>query len=99
MKSFDWIDVRNFIFQPKLWLLIGIVFILYSFVFEKSGFIRQYQLVRENKELKTQVMLSKQKLQFLQHEVDALKNDVDRMKQEAIRNGYAEKDEVIIQLR
>ena len=86
-------------FQPKLWLAIGVSVILYSFIFEKSGFIRQYQLVRENKELKTQVLLSKQKLQFLQHEVDALRNDVDRMKQEAIRNGYAEKDEVIIRLR
>jgi cell division protein FtsB len=95
----DWMDIRDFILQPKLWLFLGICFILYSFIFEKSGFIRQYQLVRENKQLHSQVLVAKQKLQFLQHEVEALQNDVDRMKQEAVRNGYAEKDEVIIHLR
>lgn len=95
----DWIDIRNFILQPKVWLFIGICFILYSFIFEKSGFVRQYQLTRENKELRTQVSFAKQKLEFLQHEVSALQNDIERMKQEAIRNGYAEKDEVIIHLR
>jgi len=95
----EWIDIRDFILQPKLWLFIGICFILYSFVFEKSGFIRQYQLLRENKRLQMQVQITKQKLEFLQQEVDALQNDIERMKQEAIRNGYAEKDEVIIHLR
>ncbi len=99
MKRIDWIDIRNFILQPGLWLFIGICFILYSFIFERAGFIRQVQLVHENRQLQTQVMLAKQKLKFLQQEVDALKNDVDRIKQEAIRNGYAEKDEVIIHLR
>ena len=95
----DWIDIRDFVLKPKLWLFLGICFILYSFIFEKSGFIRQYQLVRENKQLHSQLIMAKQKLQFLENEVDALQNDIDRMKQEAIRNGYAEKDEVIIHLR
>ncbi len=99
MKRIDWIDIRNFVLQPRLWLFIGICFILYSFIFEKSGFIRQYRLVRENRQLQAQVMQARQKLQFLQQEVNALRNDIDRIKQEAIRNGYAEKDEVIIQLR
>jgi len=85
--------------QARLWLFIGLIFILYSFVFEKAGFIRQYRLKRENTQLRAQVQLTKKKLEFLQDEVEALKHDIDRIKQEAIRNGYAEPDEVIIQLR
>ena len=97
--NITWMDIRHFIMQPKLWLFIGIAFILYSFIFERAGFIRQYQLKRENKELQTQVKLTQQKLAYLQGEIDALKNDIDRIKQEAIRNGYTEPDEVIIHLR
>lgn len=85
--------------QPRLWLFVGIAFILYSFIFERAGFIHQIQLKRENVRLQAQVKLAEEKLQFLQSEVDALKHDIDRIKQEAIRQGYAEPDEVIIQLR
>ena len=73
--------------------------ILYSFIFERAGFIRQYQLKRENIELQAQLKETRQRLLFLEQEIDALKHDIDRMKQEAIRHGYAEPDEVIIQLR
>lgn len=92
-------DIRNFLIQPRLWLFIGIAFILYSFIFERAGFIRQYQLKRENVELQEQLKQARKRLEFLQSEIDALKNDIDRIKQEAIRHGYAAPDEVIIQLR
>jgi cell division protein FtsB len=94
-----WIDIRHFIMQPRLWLFIGIVFILYSFIFERAGFIRQYQLKRENIELKAEVQLARKKLDYLQREIKALESDIDRIKREAIEHGYAEPDEVIIQLR
>ncbi len=92
-------DIRNFLMQPRLWLFIGIAFILYSFIFERAGFIRQYQLKRENVELQEQLLQARKQLEFLQGEIDALKNDIDRIRQEAIRQGYAAPDEVIIQLR
>ncbi len=94
-----WDNIRRFIMQPKLWLFIGLVLILYSFVFERAGFIRQFHLKRENTELRSQVDMTRKKLDYLQQEVKALKTDIERIKQEAIRNGYAEPDEVIIQLR
>ena len=97
--NFTWSDIRHFLMRPRLWLFIGIVFILYSFIFERAGFIRYYQLKRENKELQTHVQVTQKKLRYLQDEVHALKNDIDRIKQEAIRHGYAEPDEVIIHLR
>ena len=99
MTNITWDDIRHFIMQPRLWLFIGIAFILYSFIFERAGFIRQYQLKRENVALQAQVKLARQKLNYLQSEINALKTDIDRIKQEAIRQGYAEPDEVIIQLR
>jgi len=99
MKRIPWEHIQRFLMQPRLWLFIGLIFILYSFVFEKAGFIRQYHLKRENTQLRAQVKLTQKKLEFLQNEVEALKHDIDRIKQEAIRNGYAEPDEVIIQLR
>ncbi|MBN1560213.1 septum formation initiator family protein [candidate division KSB1 bacterium] len=99
MINIKWIDVRHFMMQPRLWLFLGIAFILYSFIFERAGFIRQYQLKRENIELQEQLKLAQKKLDYLQGEIDALKNDIDRIKQEAVRYGYAEPDEVIIQLR
>ncbi|MBN1465883.1 septum formation initiator family protein [candidate division KSB1 bacterium] len=92
-------DIRNFLMQPRLWLFIGIAFILYSFIFERAGFIRQYQLKRENIELQEQLQAAQKQLAFLQSEIDALKTDIDRIRQEAIRHGYAAPDEVIIQLR
>ena len=92
-------NIRNMLMQPRLWLFVGIAFILYSFIFERAGFIRQFQLKRENVELQAQVKLAEEKLLYLQGEVDALKHDIDRIKQEAIRQGLAEPDEVIIQLR
>ena len=97
--SFDWTSVRNFFLRPRLWFIIGIVFILYSFVFERSGFIRQYQLKRENQKLQLEVAAAKERLKFLQKEVKALQHDIERIKQEAIRMGYAEPDEVIVHIR
>jgi len=99
MNHITWHDIRQFIMQPRLWLFIGIAFILYSFIFERAGFIRQYQLKRENVELQAQVKMAQKKLAYLQNEIKALETDIDRIKQEAIRHGYAEPDEVIIQLR
>ncbi|MBN1480974.1 hypothetical protein EH223_00705 [candidate division KSB1 bacterium] len=99
MSRFSWYDIRNFFLQPRLWLIVGIVFILYSFIFERAGFIRQYRLKRENIELRASVLRTRKKLEYLQSEIDALQKDIDRIKQEAIRHGYAEPDEVIIQLR
>ena len=71
----------------------------WSYIYERAGFIRQYQLKRENIELQVQVKETQKKLAYLKTEIDALKNDIDRIKQEAIRHGFAEPDEVIIQLR
>ena len=85
--------------QPRLWLFVGIAFILYSFIFERAGFIRQYRLKRENTQLRAQLDVTRKKLHYLQDEIEALKHDINRIKQEAIRNGYAEPDEVIIQIR
>ncbi len=96
---FDLTSLRNALLQPRLWFIIGIVFILYSFVFERSGFIRQYQLEKENRQLRTEVAAAKERLQFLKGEVDALQHDIERIKQEAIRLGYAEPDEVIVHIR
>ena len=80
-------------------MYFGIAFILYSFIFERAGFIRQYQLHRENRQLQAQVEIAKQKVEFLQKEVHALEHDIARMKQEVIKHGYAEPDEVIIHIR
>lgn len=99
MNRIPWETIQRFFMQPKLWLAVGLVFILYSFVFENAGFIRQYRLKRENTQLRAQVELTQKKLDYLQDEIEALKHDIDRIKQEAIRHGYAEPDEVIIQLR
>lgn len=99
MRRFSWFDIRNFFLQPRLWLVAGIVFILYSFIFERAGFIRQYRLKRENIELRANVLKTQKKLEYLQSEINALKNDIERIKQEAVRHGYAEPDEVIIQIR
>lgn len=99
MHRIPWEKIQRFFMQPKLWLFVGLVFILYSFVFERAGFIHQFRLKRENTQLRAQVELTQKKLEYLQEEIEALKHDIDRIKQEAIRNGYAEPDEVIIQLR
>lgn len=99
MKMIDWYALRNLFLQPRLWFFLGIAFILYSFIFERSGFIRQYQLKQENRQLQSQVAAAKKRLHHLQNEVDALKHDIERIKQEAIRLGYAEPDEVIVHIR
>lgn len=85
--------------QPRLWLFVGIAFILYSFIFERAGFIRQYRLKRENMQLRAQLDVTRKKLEYLQNEIEALTHDINRIKQEAIRHGYAEPDEVIIRIR
>ncbi|RPI02958.1 MAG: hypothetical protein EHM72_02780 [Calditrichaeota bacterium] len=99
MNVFSPTTIQRIIRQPRLWLIIGSVLILYSFVFERSGFIRQLELKRENKRLQQQIILAQERMVFLQGEINALKNDIERMKQEAIRNGYAESDEVIVRIR
>jgi len=97
-RSF-WVKFRDLLTQPRVWLILGIAFILYSFIFERSGFIRQYQLKRENSQLQNKLVHAQHKLHDLQKEVSDLKNDIERIKQEAIRLGYAEPDEVIVHLR
>ena len=99
MKRLDLTTIHNLIAQPRLWLMIGIAFIVYSFVFERAGFIRQVQLKHENIQLQQQLAAAQKRMESLQDEIAMLKNDVERLKEEAIRNGYAEPDEVIVRIR
>ncbi len=98
-KSFR-THIRKTILNPKLLFWAGVLFILYSLAFDRGmGFIRQYQLARENKELQLKIEKAKQRNAHLKKEKELLKTDLERIKQEAIKNGYAEPDEIIVQFR
>lgn len=99
MKRLRFTSILQLVLLPRLWLLLGIGLIVYSFVFERAGFIRQIQLKRENRQLQQQLVQAQTRMEALQAEIARLRTDVERLKQEAIRNGYAEPDEVIVRLR
>ncbi len=91
--------IRSAAANPRVLLYAGIAFIIYSFFFERAGFINQARLKHENRQLQIQLAAARERMQALQEEVAALKNDVQRLKAEAVRNGYAEPDEVIVRIR
>jgi len=98
-KSFR-TQLRKAVLNPKLLFWAGILFILYSLIFDRGmGFIRQYQLWQENQELQAKIEKAEQRNEHLEEERQLLETDLERIKQEAIKNGYAEPDEIIVQFR
>lgn len=92
--------MKRFLFNPKLLLTLGILFIMYTLVFDQGmGFIRQYELTKRNRELRQKIDQAKEKQEQLKKDIKLLKNDLTRIKQEAIKAGYAEPDEIIINIR
>ncbi|MDZ7315966.1 MAG: septum formation initiator family protein [candidate division KSB1 bacterium] len=99
MRHRFWSFLVRLLTNPRTWLAIGIGLVIYSFVFERAGFINQARLKHENIVLQKQLEEAQARMKALQAEIDALRSDVRRLKEEAIRNGYAEPDEVIVRIQ
>ena len=99
MKNLRWDDIKRLALQPKFILIVCAVILVYSFVFEKSGLVRQLELIRENRELRSEIDLMQKRVLRIQEEIHALETDIEKIKAEAIKNGWAEPDEVIIKVR
>lgn len=99
MKNLRWNDIQRLALQPKFILTVCAVILVYSFVFEKSGLVRQIELIHENRKLRSEIDMMKKRVSRIQEEIHALETDVEQMKAEAIKNGWAESDEVIVKVR
>ena len=92
--------LKRLLFNPKFLLTLGILFILYTLVFDQGmGFIRQYKLTMKNRELRQEIEHAREIQKKLQQDIERLEHDLTRIKQEAIKAGYAEPDEIIINIR
>ncbi len=84
----------------RKWLLylLGVVFLL-TFLTGDTSVVKYLKLNRQNKELAEQVKQEQEKNDSLKVEIDALTDDLDRIKVEARRLGLGTEDEVIINVR
>ena len=98
---FNFAKYFKLILNPKCLFWGAVFFILYSFIFDDTGFIKLFGLWQEGKQLERKIALEREYNEFLKNEVDSLSEPINlsRLELEARKIGMAAPDEIVIRVR